>query len=161
MAEEARPFSEVNHTAEVFMKKFTQFGSIFAVAHFLAAAAVSAQTIHRIKADIPFRFNLADKSYDAGKYNIVLNITAAGGANVLLSDRVGNELARVFVVRTGDAVSNGSELVFSRYDRERFLSKLVIGNEAFVLARSENEKQIAKAAGDAPTQMAELIPIAH
>ena len=116
------------------------------------AVAVEAQTTSSTKlvANIPFEFNVGDKTMPAGQYTIrqvnpssdrpVLQITSKDGSS--------SALAQTNSVRARDAKQ--SVLVFNRYGSQYFFSMAVIDGlpDAWQAPKSRGERGLAKELAD-------------
>ena len=108
------------------MKKY-----LFALATSLAlaiGAAAHAQTTH-LKVTVPFEFTVGDTTLPAGEYDI--QAKGPWGGNVLsISNRKANASAFVISASYVDAKnSKRSELVFTRYGQQYFLSEVWGAND--------------------------------
>jgi hypothetical protein len=129
------------------MNKFIQIISVFAFAVIFSVVSASAQSASRIKTDIPFDFKVGEKSYQAGSYEVSVAGTATGGAILILRDSHGNNLSSIVVSRTDTGKTNTSELVFHRYNDERFLAGVAFGKGTYSLLQSDAEKDAVKKNG--------------
>lgn len=115
--------------------------------------SANAQTVQRFQADIPFSFNVGEKTYDAGNYVMRLS-KATIGNKMTLEDDKNNVLRTFFVLERGDAPTKNSYLRFVRTeDDSLYLSKIFTPEKSFAFAGG-TPKAKAKSgafAGDAQT----------
>jgi hypothetical protein len=91
----------------------------------MAPAIASAQTLGRIKANIPFDFSVGDQKLPAGEYSIVRAQQTSGDLVLMISSADGHARALRITnpVVTLDPKSKET-LVFHRYGDEYFLSQV-------------------------------------
>ena len=124
------------------MKKLTQICSILCLVFAFSIISANAQTMKKVKADIPFDFNLRGTQYRAGNYK--LRITdLRPGVRVYLTDNKNNVLDSFLVTVAGEAPSGAPELVFNNYDGQRFLSRITTRETIYDIIRTSAERQIA------------------
>jgi hypothetical protein len=126
------------------MKKFIQISAILSLLVVFSAISASAQAVSSYKADIPFDFSIGQKSYQSGNYVIKTSKIAANAVSFTLEDEKGNKLQTILVASSEGISKNNPELVFNRYDNQRFLTGLVTTDASITLAMSGTEKRIAK-----------------
>jgi hypothetical protein len=130
------------------MKKLIQITSVFAFAVIFLVVSAGAQSVSKIKTDIPFDFKVGEKSYQAGNYEVSVAGTATGGALLVLRDSNGNNLRSVVINRTDTGKIGKSELIFHRYNDEHFLAGVVFGKGSYSLLQSNAEKNAVKNSPD-------------
>jgi hypothetical protein len=122
------------------MNKIIQIISVFAFAVIFSVVSANAQSVSKIKTDIPFDFKVGEKSYQAGSYEVAVAGTATGGAIMVLRDGDGKNLGSAVINRTDTGTTGKSELVFHRYNDEHFLAGVVFGKGSYSLLPSTAEK---------------------
>ena len=128
------------------MKKFIQILSILSVIVAFSIISANAQTVQRYNAKIPFDFNIGNKSYQAGDYVLKVSLIPAGRL-LVIEDTNRNYLQQVLIVEKGQSAKKSSELLFSRYDNQWTLSKLLTTDRGFTVPAAKNKKQLAATAG--------------
>lgn len=97
------------------------------VAFASAMASVSAQTTgHSITANIPFEFNVGDKSLSAGQYAVARS--SSDGTQLRISNR-DESASRLTQTVIASEPKEQSVLVFNRYGDRYFLSQVWIAGE--------------------------------
>jgi len=123
------------------MKKLIQICSVFCLVFAFSIISANAQTT-KVKADIPFDFNLRGNNYRAGNYQ--LRIThLRPGVRVYVTDNENNILDTFLVTVAGEAPSGAAELVFNNYGGQLFLSRITTRESIFTIIRTGAERQIA------------------
>jgi hypothetical protein len=125
------------------MKKIIQIFSFLSLVVVIAAGTAAAQAQNVIKINVPFEFNVGQKAYSAGEYGLKITKNTAGGARITLTDRNGRNLQTVLAAVTGEYRVGESEVLFSNYDNQRFLAKIVTSESGLELSRTKSEKEIA------------------
>ena len=139
------------------MKKLIQICSVLCLVMAFSIISANAQSTQKIKADVPFDFNVAGKHYNAGKYTLKISDTRQGGAIAHLTDNDGHVLDTIIVAASGDYSRSDAKLTFNNYDGQRFLSRISTSESAYRIARSSVERQVAsgkKAESSRPTSIA-------
>lgn len=126
------------------MKKLIQICSILSLLVIFTAVSAQAQSVTQYKAQIPFDFNIGQKSYEAGSYVIKVTKPSIGGITLSLEDNEGNKLQTLLGAENGDVSEKEPELVFNRYDNQRFLTKILTPKSGILVAMTKDERQIAK-----------------
>ncbi len=142
------------------MKRFIQICSFLSLLILFSAVSAQAQSVNRFEGQIPFDFNIGQKSYKAGSYVIKIRKDSVRNTTLTLEDNKGNVLHTALVLENGSTSETNPELVFNRYENQRFLSKIATTKSAFSIAMSNSEKQIAKQNREksSETQIATLKP---
>jgi len=96
------------------------------------AVAVQAQTNVRteLRANIPFRFNVADKSMSAGEYTVTQINPASDPPALQLRSKDGNSTAIILMNNVIGRASQTGRLVFSRYGSQYFFAQVWVTGEA-------------------------------
>lgn len=125
------------------MKKFIQLGAIFALLLTFSVVSANAQKVFRYEAQIPFDFNVGQKSYKAGKYVIRISNLFVNGSSVSIEDENGDQYQSVMVSTNGEVAKGEPALIFNRYDNQSFLSKIIIREKGVTFPLSNAEREIA------------------
>ena len=124
---------------EKIMKKLIlHIGLMVGLAGFLSVVSANAQTQTRYKAEIPFDFNIGNKTYQAGDYFINL----ANSNTLTLEDAEGTNLL-VKIVSPNEA-SDATKMIFNRYENQYFLAKVISPDFGVTMIKTNSEKQMAK-----------------
>ena len=118
-----------------------QIGLIFGLVITLGIVSAQAQTAIRYKTEIPFDFNIGEKTYQSGVYFI--NIS---NSNILkVEDAKGKNLLVKFV-SLNSIVSDTdlTKMVFNCYDNQYFLAKIGSRDFGVTFSKSNTETQLAK-----------------
>jgi hypothetical protein len=134
------------------MKKLVQICSILSLVFVFSAISAQAQTVTRYEAQIPFDFNIGEKSYPAGSYVIRIAKNTTSSLALYLEDNKGKHLETAMVVQTGQVSKNEPEFVFSRYENQRFLTTIRTPERGFSFFKSDTEKQLTKKNREARTK---------
>ena len=126
----------------------------------ILAVGAEAQTVgsQTIKANVPFAFNVGQKSLPAGVYTVsILNPTSDRKALQIRSED-GRVSAIVQTVGAGSSLADNAKLVFRRYgDRYFFAQAQLAGDTTSLTAsrtRAERSAQQAMKQGDKMTTIA-------
>ena len=93
------------------------------------ASAVSAQTpSDNVIADIPFEFNVGDKTMPAGKY-LIAEVTSDGTALRVSNREQHQSVSRLTAAVRGSEPKEQSTLVFERYGERYYLSQIWVAGE--------------------------------
>jgi hypothetical protein len=125
------------------MKKLIQICSLLSLIVAFSFLSASAQSTRKIEAQVPFDFNVGDKNYPAGTYELRISESRSNGAIVYLTDGEKNILETLLVSISGNSVNGDSKLVFNNYNGQRFLSRIEARENSYRVARSGIERQIA------------------
>jgi hypothetical protein len=109
----------------------------------LSTANAQTSGAHQITANIPFAFNVGEKSFPAGEYTVVCTNTASDRKVLQLRGKDGSIL-----VQTNSVIGQTNEeakLVFNRYGDRYYFSQawLVADNTGMQVSRSRSEKATA------------------
>jgi len=127
------------------MKKIIQIFSLLSLVFLFTAVSASAQSKLGSEVEIPFAFNVADHSYEAGTYILQLQKYSVGSATLSIHDTKTNEIQNVLLNANGEEPGAEIKLVFETVDRERRLAKIVTSDRTYALVRSKAERNAAKA----------------
>jgi hypothetical protein len=130
------------------MKRIIQICSLFGLLVLFTAVSASAQVNYGSDVEIPFAFNVAGKSYDAGHYIIKVSKLPNGTATLTIEDTKSDKAQTVFLSDNGDEPGKEVKLVFDKVAGQRFLSKVQTPVRSFAVAgnksRRDREAQIRK-----------------
>jgi len=134
------------------LKKYALFLLLTVFLAFLGIAPAHAQS--RLKADIPFDFEVGKSTLKAGMYRV-----AVDGQFVLIQGSDGKTInALPLPGRTDHHHKDEAYLLFTRYGKESFLKTIAFSvDKAFDLPRSSHEKEMM-AHVQSGEQLAVLIP---
>lgn len=115
------------------MKKFIQIFFLLSLAVVFSASSANAQTVQRFEADIPFTFEVGNKSYEAGTYVLRMSNTAASRI-VTIEDREKRRINNFFVLERGDVPRKNSILRFVRNANDTLvLAKIITPEKGFAV----------------------------
>ena len=126
------------------MKKLIQICSILSLLVVFSVVSAHAQTANFYETNLPFDFNIGQKSYQAGSYVIKTLKVSSNYSSLTIEDKDGNELQRVLVTESSADLEKQPELVFNNYDNQRFLTRIVTPSLQISFPTTSREKQIAK-----------------
>jgi hypothetical protein len=129
---------------EAFMNKLIQIGAILTLVVAFSAVAAFAGAVTRYDAQIPFAFNIGQKSYPAGTYVIRVTKISSSSGYLSLEDTKGNQLENVLVATSGEVVKGAPVFVFNRYENQSFLTRIATRDIGLTVPASKNEKQLVK-----------------
>lgn len=128
------------------MKKFIQVCSLLSLLVLFSVAATSAQNNFGADVNIPFAFNVGDRSYAAGNYIVKLDRRASGMATLSIQDTRTDETQTVMLnVGHDDPTGGPVDLVFDKIEGQRYLTKIRTPERTFALNKSRAVKNAAKA----------------
>jgi hypothetical protein len=127
------------------MKKFIQICSLLSLVVLFGAGAASSQTDFGADVEIPFAFNIGDRSYEAGNYIVKLEKLAPGSAALSVRDMKKNDVQTVLLSANGDESEGEIKLVFDVFEGRRYLTKVSTPSRTYALAKSKAEKNAARA----------------
>lgn len=128
---------------EVLMKKLIQFSAVLSLMFVFAVVFANAQTTKRYAVNIPFDFHVGQKSYPAGEYHIRVARISADAVSFAIADGEKNNLQTVIIPRKGESAKNEPQLVFNRYKNQRFLSRLMTGENGYSMIKTDAERRAA------------------
>jgi hypothetical protein len=127
------------------MRKFIQITSLLSLvltlAVFSAKASTVAETGFGTEVNIPFAFNVGDKTYEAGDYIVRVQKLSTGAAILSIQDPDSDKAQNVILNETGAAGgSTEVKLVFENINGQRQLSKVTAQDRTFALVVSRDKK---------------------
>ncbi len=126
------------------MKKFIQICSLLSLLVLSSVAATNAQLSYGTDVNIPFAFNVGDRSYEAGNYIVKLDRRPTGLATLSIQDTRTDDTQTVMLNSAADSSSGPVSLVFDTVEGRRYLTKLRTQDRTYALFRSRTEKNAAK-----------------
>ena len=123
-----------------------------------AIAASSSLFSFRIKADIPFDFQIGKKKMPKGDY-IIESVNDSG--TVLIRKEKGGKAVNIMTVVDKHTDKHKSKLVFRRYGDQYFLARIWDGSSETVLKieKSSAEKKVAKLFKDQSGKDEDEVPV--
>lgn len=125
------------------MKKLIHIFTVLTLVLTFSVVSAFADTVKEFEAKIPFEFNVGQKSYPAGDYVIKVKKIASGATVFSLEDKKGNQLENGIVTVNGDVAKDEPNLVFNRYENQRFLTKILTEDRGFTVPESKVERNVA------------------
>ena len=135
---------------EVIMKKLIQVCSILSLVVVFSVVSAWAQTVKQYAAEIPYDFNIGQKSYQADSadsYVVKISRISSNIVSLSLEDKEKNNLQTILVRENGNTTKHEPKLVFTRYDNQRFLTIMSMQEMGLSIVVSKDDKQSAQAAG--------------
>jgi len=126
------------------MKKFIQVGSLVSLLFVLGVVGANAQSSYGSEVEIPFAFNIGDKSYEAGDYILKLEKFATGNAILSIRDPKTNEAQTVLLNSNGEERGNEVKLLFDMIEGTRYLTKVRTPSWAYAVVQSKGQRDAAK-----------------
>ncbi len=126
------------------MKKLIQVSAFLSLMFVFSVVFANAQQqAKQFSVNVPFEFNVGQKSYPAGEYHIKLVKISADAASLSIADGEDKNLQTIIAPRRGEASTDEPKLVFSRYKNQRFLSQIKTKETGFSLIKTDAEKRAA------------------
>jgi len=114
---------------------------------FTALAPVQSHAQQVTQANVPFAFQVGNKSMPAGEYRIQRALPS--NTALQLIRRTDSSAAMLVLTNPTDTRSNNAELIFHCYSNECFLSEIRTGHgQGLKLAVSRGEKELSHANGE-------------
>ncbi len=129
------------------MKKVIQVFSILSLVVVFSIVSAQAQTVKQYAAEIPYGFNIGEKSYEAGGYVIKISKISGSIMSLTLEDTEKNELQTILVRENGNVAKRKPKLVFTTYDNHRFLTGMSMQERGLSILMSKDDKMLAKSRG--------------
>ncbi|MBP6822723.1 MAG: hypothetical protein KA368_14330 [Acidobacteria bacterium] len=127
---------------------------------FLALTCASATPLYsfRIKADIPFDFQVGKKKMPKGDY-IIESVNDSG--TILIRREKGGKAVNVLTVKDKHTDKHKSKLMFRRYGDQYFLARIWDGSSETVLKieKTSAEKKVAKMFKDKSGKDEDEVPV--
>lgn len=132
------------------MKKLIQFCSMLSLVVVLAAGAATAATPvgtdYGSQVQIPFSFNVAEKTFEAGTYIINVNKVSSGAATLVIRNVKTGESQALVMTSRGDGPADDLKLVFENVGDKKVLTKVKTSSETFALLNPRVDKRSTGAA---------------
>ena len=126
------------------MKKLIQIGSILSLLVLFSAASTFAQSQFGVDVNIPFAFNVGDRSHEAGNYIVKFQRHPLGSATLAIEDTKTEEVQTIFLNAGVGPGSDEIKLVFDTVEGRRYLRKIQTPSSTYAIARTKAEKNLAK-----------------
>ena len=125
----------------------------------LSPATAASVFSFRIKADIPFDFQIGKKKMPKGDY--IIESVGNSGGTVLIRREKGGKAVNIMTVVDKHTDKHKSKLVFRRYGDQYFLARIWDGSSETVLKieKSSAEKKVAKLFKDQSGKDEDEIPV--
>lgn len=127
------------------MKKFIQTCSLLSLLALFSVATTNAQSGFGTDVNIPFSFNVGDRSYEAGNYIVKLERRPTGFATLSIQDTKTDDVQTVLLNVGGEGPGTQVDLVFDTMQGQRYLTKVRTPERTYALVRTKAEKNAAKA----------------
>lgn len=125
------------------MKKLIQFSAVLGLMFVFSVVFANAQTTKRYAVNIPFDFNVGQKSYPAGNYQIKVERISADAVSFSISDDEKNNLQTIIIPRKSESAKYEPQLVFNRYKNQRFLTRFINEQNGYSLLKTDAERRAA------------------
>jgi hypothetical protein len=126
----------------------------FVVVMFVSAIGVAAQSAQRYRADIPFSFNIGNREFAAGQYDIErFNPATSDSALVIRNAETG--AAIIVPVNHSSSTSDidSAKLIFRQYQNRYFLGQIATPTLEATFRFGRTEKALAKMTPAETTQV--------
>ena len=130
------------------MKKLIQIGTLLSLLILFGAGSTFAADRFGTEVNIPFAFNVGDRTYEAGQYVIKLEKLVNGTAALSIQNTKTDDVTRVLMNANGDTASDDVRLVFDTFNGQRYLTKLKTTDRTYAIVGSKPGKDSAKAQKD-------------
>ena len=121
--------------------------AMLSAAGLMAVAPVFAQDQERVKANIPFAFNVGSKVLPAGNYEV----RAVFAQSLMIQNEATEEAAIALTMSAPPKAISGNaeaELVFHKYGNRCFLSEIRTSDNTHTVSASKLEHEAAKEASE-------------
>jgi len=134
------------------MKKFIQICSVLTLlVAFTVVASAKTEVGFGTQVDIPFAFNVGDRSYEAGTYIVKFGRVSEGTATLSIQDLRNDSMQTVLVNVNNEETSGDMRLVFDTIEGKKYLTKVRHNDKTFALHRVKSEKSVGASASGANT----------
>ena len=125
-------------------KRFIQIFSLVGLVFGLMFSA-QAQSVRQYEASIPFDFNVGNKTFAAGEYAFGLTNPLSYQESLTIRDLKSGKTQVVLITREqANELSDGSQLLFNRYEDRYFLAAISTGTLNAKFLRAKTESRLAK-----------------
>ena len=122
-----------------------KISSIFILAIIFTVVSVQAQSFRQYKAQIPFDFNVGNKTYKAGDYKLSLYNATGLCAVLKLVNTENHEFIQLNVLGNGSrSRMNKTSLMFDQYGDQYNLSELVSDDYGMTVTKTKAQKWVSK-----------------
>ena len=128
------------------MKKLIQFCSLLSLVVVFAAASANAQANYGSEVSIPFKFEIANKTYEAGTYIVKLTKLPTGSATLYISDEKNGSSQLVLLSSNGERSTGEVKLVFETIGSRKVLTHVQTPGDTFAMIRSKGGDDAGAAA---------------
>ena len=119
--------------------------SVFILAIILTVVSVQAQSFRQYKAQIPFDFNVGNKTYQAGDYKISLYNPSGLCAILKLENTETRDFIQLNVLTNGSrSRMNKTSLMFDQYGDQYSLSEVVSDDYGVSVTKTKAQKWLSK-----------------
>lgn len=132
------------------MKKLIQICSLLGLLVVFTAVGANAQSTYGTEVNIPFAFNVADKSYDAGSYIVKVSKQPFGTTILSIQDTDTNDVQQILLNVSGEAAGTEMKLMFANIGDRKFLSKIQTPTASYSTIPSKSEKEARRAQAGTP-----------
>jgi hypothetical protein len=123
------------------MKKFIQICSVLTLLFaFTVVASAKTEVGFGTEVEIPFAFNVGDRSYEAGTYIVKFGRVSADTATLSIQDVKNNQVQTVLVNVNNESAGSDMRLVFDTIDGQKYLTKVRHNDKTFALQKVKSEK---------------------
>ena len=130
------------------MKKFIRISSLLTLLVLFTVISASAQfSGFGTDVEIPFAFNVGDRSYQAGNYIVKVERISANTATLSIQDTKSDDLQTVLLNVNGGQSDSETKLVFDTIDGKKYLTKVRSADKTYALGRTKAMKNLAKSRG--------------
>ena len=130
------------------MKKFIQICSVLSLlVVFTVAASAKTEGGFGTEVDIPFAFNVGDRSYEAGTYIVKFGRVSSETATLSIQDLKNDSVQTVLVNVNNESGQSDMRLVFDMINGQRYLTKVRHNDKTFALLKVKTEKNVSVSMG--------------
>ncbi|HVF31016.1 MAG TPA: hypothetical protein VNA22_08600 [Pyrinomonadaceae bacterium] len=131
------------------MKKFIQVCSVLSLlVVFTVVASAKVENGFGTEVNIPFAFNVADRSYEAGNYIVKFGRVSANVATLSIQDLKNDEVQTVLINNNNESANTTDmRLVFDTINGQKYLTKVSHNDKTFALIRVKSDKDVSKSVG--------------
>lgn len=142
------------------MKKLIQVLSFLSLVIVFSVVSAKAQSVKEYKAQIPYDFNIGQKSYKAGDYVIKVSDVSSSTVALTLQDDDNNNLQTILVRENGNVAKKEPKLHFTTIENQRFLTAMSTKEMGVSILASKKAKQLARMQGKPETNTETAVVVA-
>ena len=135
------------------MKKFIQISSLLTLLFVFNVAASFGQSNFGTDLNIPFAFNVGERTYEAGNYIVKFERLSPSTATLTIQDTKNDKIQTVLMNAGGEAASREIKLVFDTLEGQRYLTKLSTPDRTYAIVMKKPERNAAKNREEAVRQI--------